>query len=96
VPFDYMPHIGQHDGIHYALGCNGSGVVMMNWLGHGIARKILDGTSDRVNAFDTGTMPTHPLYTGTPWFLPIIGTYYQARDWLDRRRDAPRPMQNRS
>jgi glycine/D-amino acid oxidase-like deaminating enzyme len=96
VPFDYMPHIGQHDGIHYALGCNGSGVVMMNWLGHGIARKILDGTSDRVNAFDTGTMPTHPLYTGTPWFLPIVGTYYQARDWLDRRRDALRPMRNQS
>ena len=96
VPFDYMPHIGQHDGIHYALGCNGSGVVMMNWLGHGIATKILDGTSDPVNAFDTGTMPTHPLYTGTPWFLPFVGTYYQARDWLDRHRDAPRPFQQRS
>ena len=39
VPFDYMPHIGQQDGIHYALGCNGSGVVMMNWLGHRIAQK---------------------------------------------------------
>lgn len=90
VPFDYMPHIGQHDGIHYALGCNGSGVVMMNWLGHGIARKILSGTSDRVNAFDTGTMPTHPLFHGKPWFLPVVGTYYQARDWLDRRRDALR------
>jgi glycine/D-amino acid oxidase-like deaminating enzyme len=85
VPFDYMPHIGQHDGIHYALGCNGSGVVMMNWLGHGIARKILSGTSDRVNAFDTGTMPTHPLFHGKPWFLPVVGTYYQVRDWLDRR-----------
>ena len=88
VPFDYMPHIGQHDGIHYALGCNGSGVVMMNWLGHGIAQKILSGTSERVNAFDTGTMPTHPLFHGKPWFLPVVGTYYQARDWLDRRLDA--------
>jgi glycine/D-amino acid oxidase-like deaminating enzyme len=92
VPFDYLPHIGQHEGIHYALGCNGSGVVMMNWLGHGIAQKILSGTPDRVNAFDTGTMPTHPLFHGRPWFLPVVGTYYQARDWLDRRRDALRPM----
>ena len=88
VPFDYMPHVGEHEGIHYALGCNGSGVVMMNWLGHTIARKILSGRSERVSVFDTGTMPTHPLFHGKPWFLPIVGTYYQARDWLDRRRDA--------
>ena len=88
VPFDYMPHIGEHEGIHYALGCNGSGVVMMNWLGHNIAQKILSGKSERVSVFDTGTMPTHPLFHGKPWFLPIVGTYYQARDWLDRRRDA--------
>jgi glycine/D-amino acid oxidase-like deaminating enzyme len=85
VPFDYLPHIGMHDGIHYALGCNGSGVVMMNWLGHGVARKILEGSRGPINAFDGPPMPTHPLYRGTPWFLPIVGTYYQARDWLDRR-----------
>ena len=65
---------------------------MMNWLGHGIARKILSGTSDRVSAFDTGTMPTHPLFHGKPWFLPVVGTYYQARDWLDR---SPRCMKGR-
>ncbi|MBU8542514.1 MULTISPECIES: NAD(P)/FAD-dependent oxidoreductase [Roseomonadaceae] len=86
VPFDYLPHIGMQDGIHYALGCNGSGVVMMNWLGHGVAQKILANTTEKVNAFDGGPMPTHPLFHGTPWFLPIVGTYYQARDWLDHRR----------
>ena len=63
---------------------------MMNWLGHGIAQKILSGASDCVNVFDTGTMPTHPLFHGKPWFLPIVGTYYQVRDWLDRRLDARR------
>jgi glycine/D-amino acid oxidase-like deaminating enzyme len=90
VPFDFLPHIGEHEGIHYALGCNGSGVVMMNWLGHGIARKILEKPDGPINAFDGGAMPTHPLFHGTPWFLPIVGTYYQARDWLDHRR-AQRP-----
>jgi len=84
VPFDYLPHIGEHDGIHYALGCNGSGVVMMNWLGHGVAHKIL-GTPGPAAAFDIGAMPTHPLYHGAPWFLPAVGTYYQVRDWLERR-----------
>ncbi len=44
--------------------------------------------SRNVNEFDTGTMPTHPLFHGKPWFLPVVGTCYQARDWLDRRRDA--------
>lgn len=86
VSFDYVPHIGQQDGIHYALGCNGSGVVMMNWLGHGIARRILEGGREPVNAFDTGGAPTHPLYQGVPWFVPVVGTYYQVRDWNDRRR----------
>jgi glycine/D-amino acid oxidase-like deaminating enzyme len=91
VPFDYLPHIGKYEGIHYALGCNGSGVMMMNWLGHGIARKILEKPDGPINAFDGGPMPTHPLYHGTPWFLPFVGTYYQARDWLDRRRPPKQP-----
>ncbi|MDO9503338.1 FAD-binding oxidoreductase [Falsiroseomonas sp.] len=89
VPFDYLPHIGEHQGIHYALGCNGSGVVMMNWLGHGVARKILMGSDAPPSAFDRGPMPTHPLYHGTPWFLPVVGTYYQMRDRLDRRATKP-------
>ncbi|WP_426955455.1 NAD(P)/FAD-dependent oxidoreductase [Muricoccus radiodurans] len=89
VPFDYMPHIGEHEGIHYAMGCNGSGVVMMNWLGHSLARKILSGGKEPINAFDAGPMPTHPLYHGTPWFLPVVGTYYQIRDRLDHRPAAP-------
>lgn len=86
VSFDYVPHIGQQDGIHYAMGCNGSGIVMMNWLGHGVARKIIEGGTAPVNAFDTGGAPTHPLYHGVPWFVPVVGTYYQVRDWADRRR----------
>src|SRR3546814_14333794 len=27
--FDRVPHMGERDGIHYAMGCNGSGVVML-------------------------------------------------------------------
>jgi hypothetical protein len=22
-----------------------------------------------------------PLYNGFPWFLPLVGGYYRARDW---------------
>ena len=28
--------------------------------------------------------PDHPLYTGNPWFLPLVGGWYRMRDRLDR------------
>ena len=81
---DEMPHMGKFANMHYALGCNGSGIAMMSYLGHQTARKIA-GRTNRVCAFDTPEFPSHPLYTGNTWFLPWIGRYFRARDWLDRR-----------
>lgn len=81
--FDHMPHIGRHADLHYCAGCNGSGVAMMSYLGHRIARQMA-GTGE-ASAFDGLAFPTRPLYTGRPWFLPVVGRYYRARDWLDRR-----------
>ncbi len=82
---DELPHMGKMDGLHFALGCNGSGVAMMSYLGHQTARKVLS-SSNRICAFDRPEFPTHPLYSGSTWFLPYVGTYFRARDWLDRRR----------
>ena len=81
---DEVPHMGLFEGLHYALGCNGSGVAMMTWLGYQTARKIVGGPN-RINAFDRPTLPSHPLYRGDPWFLPMIGAWFQAKDWIDRR-----------
>ena len=81
--FDYLPHVGTDDGIHYCMGCNGSGVAMMSYLGRQIAQKIL-GTTNRPCAFELIPFPTRPLYRGRPWFLPIIGSWYRFRDYLDR------------
>ncbi|WP_395685059.1 NAD(P)/FAD-dependent oxidoreductase [Aestuariivirga sp.] len=81
---DEMPHMGKFENLHYALGCNGSGIAMMSYLGHQTARKIA-GKSNRVCAFDRPEFPDHPLYTGNTWFLPWIGRYFRTRDWLDRR-----------
>ena len=81
---DEMPHMGKLKGLHYALGCNGSGIAMMSYLGHQTARKILR-SSNRTCAFDGQQFPTHPLYRGNTWFLPLIGAYFRSRDWLDRR-----------
>ncbi len=81
---DALPHMGrQSNGMHYLLGCNGSGVAMMTYLGWQTARKLA-GKSNQPNAFDAGEFPGHPLYSGNPWFLPAIGGWYRVRDAVDR------------
>ncbi len=81
--FDFMPHLGMNEGMHYAVACNGSGVIMQTWLGHQVALKIAGGTN-RVSAFDGLGFPTRPLYGGRPWFLPAVGAWYRLRDRIDR------------
>jgi glycine/D-amino acid oxidase-like deaminating enzyme len=81
--FDGLPHIGVQDGVHYAAGCQGSGVAMATWLGHNVAMKIAGAANERF-ALDGLPFPTRPTYSGNPWFLPIVGSYYQLRDRLDR------------
>lgn len=85
--FDFLPHVGVQDGVHYALGCNGSGVVTMTHLGRCAARQVL-GSANRPSAFSRLPFPTHFGYTGRPWFMPLVGMAYQARDWLDGWRAA--------
>jgi glycine/D-amino acid oxidase-like deaminating enzyme len=80
---DALPHMGRQDGMHYLLGCNGSGVAMMTYLGHQTARKIA-GQVNYECAFDVPEFPDHPLYSGNPWFLPAIGGWYRFRDNFDR------------
>ena len=69
----------QPDGIWYALGCNGSGVALMNYLGHKLALKVL-GDPQGATAFDDIAFKAIPLYNGTPWFLPLMTGYYRAKD----------------
>jgi glycine/D-amino acid oxidase-like deaminating enzyme len=85
--FDFLPKTGSHEGVDYAIGCNGGcGIVMMSWLGRKMAGQIL-GSSNRVSAFRGLEFKTQPFYGGKPWFLPIVGNWYRLRDWWDVRRD---------
>lgn len=76
-----LPGIGQLDGLWYALGCNGSGVALMPYLGHKLALKIL-GDRDGATAFDDIPFKAIPFYDGRPWFLPLMTAWYRGRDWL--------------
>jgi glycine/D-amino acid oxidase-like deaminating enzyme len=84
--FDHLPHIGVQDGIHYAAGCQGSGVAMATWLGHNVALKMA-GAANTVFPLDGLRFPTRPFYDGDPWWvLPILGNWYRLRDRIDQAR----------
>jgi len=86
--FDFLPHMGEAEaGMHYCLGCNGSGVAMMTYLGHQTARKIIGGGNYPITAFEEIELPGQAGYGGTPWFLPLVGGWYRFRDRLDRMLD---------
>jgi glycine/D-amino acid oxidase-like deaminating enzyme len=81
--FDTLPHVGVHDGVHYAMGYCGTGVAMATYLGHKIAQRVL-GSKDAPTAFDGLRFPTRPLYGGHPWFLPLAMFCYGLQDRLGR------------
>lgn len=81
--FDFLPHMGQENGVHYAAGCQGAGLGLMTYLGRQIGLKLL-GLQARPCGFDGNAFPTLPFYYGRPWFLPMVGGYYNLRDRLDR------------
>ena len=84
--FDRLPHMGMaggvHDGVRFAMGCNGSGVAMASYLGHQSALAIL-GRQNRPCPFEELVFPTHALYRGRAWFLPALGLWYRLLDDLD-------------
>jgi glycine/D-amino acid oxidase-like deaminating enzyme len=80
--FDRLPHMGVRGGVHFALGCNGSGVAMASYLGHQVAQKIL-GRQNRPCPFEQLPFPTHFGYRKSTWFLPALGLWYRLLDGLD-------------
>ncbi|WP_376090487.1 NAD(P)/FAD-dependent oxidoreductase [Roseomonas sp. CCTCC AB2023176] len=81
--FDFLPHLGVQDGVHYAAGCQGSGVAMATWLGHRAGLRIA-GADNAPFALADLPFRTMPTYSGRPWFLPVVGGWYRLRDRLDR------------
>jgi len=79
--FDELAHIGQHEGLHYAMGYCGSGVGMASYLGMRLGQQVL-GLSENETGFHRASFQTRPLYTGTPWFLAASVLYYR---WQDGR-----------
>ena len=82
LSFDRIPHLGVHDGLHYALAMNGTGVPMGTHLGHKIALRLL-GSPEGRTAYDDLPFQTRPTYNGNPWFVPWIARWWRFRDRFD-------------
>jgi glycine/D-amino acid oxidase-like deaminating enzyme len=79
--FDELPHLGQKDGIYYAMGYCGSGICLASYLGNRLGLQLL-GREEAGSAFDKPRFQTRPLYSGKPWFLAPSVRYYQMLDRL--------------
>ena len=83
MTFDRMPHIGRLNGVMYAMGCCGSGVVLLHWLGTKAGEWMGGGEAPALAKLRFPLVPAP--YEGRPWFLPVVGEYFRARDRLAAR-----------
>ncbi len=80
-PMDQVPHLMERDGVLYATGFSGSGVVWARWFGMKAAYRVL-GQEGGASAFADRIFQAVPFYSGKPWFLPAIQAWYTMRDRL--------------
>jgi len=77
--FDELMHVGEDDGLHYAMGYCGSGVGLASYLGMRVGQQVL-GLQEGKTPFSDIPFPTRPFYTGRPWFLAPSVLYYSVMD----------------
>ncbi|NQW52768.1 MAG: FAD-dependent oxidoreductase, partial [Rhodospirillales bacterium] len=68
----------------FVVGCNGSGVSMMPFLGNAMGQSIAGRLHGKV-PFAATELPPIPLYSGKPWFLPVIGGAFRTLDYFDEK-----------
>ncbi len=79
-PMDHLPHAGCMRGVYYSMGYCGHGVALATYLGTRLAGVIAGG--GELPDLGGKRFKAIPFFTGFPWFLPFVGGYYRARDWL--------------
>ena len=82
---DMVPRIFTRNGVRYAVGYCGSGVVGARWAGDKTAKQIL-GEASGSSALDFRPPPAVPLFAGKPWFMPAVFGFLTLQDKLARRK----------
>ncbi len=81
--FDQLPHIGEHEGMHFAMGYCGHGVANSLWFGHHLAN-LMRGKQGTL-PFAELPFPARFFYRRHPWFLPLAGGWFKMLDRMERR-----------
>ncbi|PMR66932.1 NAD(P)/FAD-dependent oxidoreductase [Halomonas heilongjiangensis] len=77
---DMLPRIFEKNGVLYATGFCGSGVVWAPWIGMRAAHRLMGESTHARSAFDFRPPAFIPLYRGNPWFMPAIIQGYGLQD----------------
>lgn len=74
--FNHSPHVGVMNGIHFALGYSGGGVVLAPYLGMKAAYQVM-GDPRGETAYSNTPFATKPYFWGRhPWFLSVADRWY--------------------
>jgi hypothetical protein len=57
---------------------------MMPFLGNAMGQSIAGRLQGKV-PFAGTALPPIPLYSGKPWFLPVIGGAFRTLDYIDEK-----------
>jgi glycine/D-amino acid oxidase-like deaminating enzyme len=83
---DMIPRIFSRQGMRYAAGYCGSGVVWARWAGQKAAWQVL-GEARGQSALDFRPPAAVPLFNGKAWFLPVVFAWLTLQDrWAHPRR----------
>lgn len=77
--FDLLPHLGTHEGIHFAVGYCFAGLPMGSHFGRLLAQRILQPGSVK-SVFADQPFKTVPFYQGNNWFVPWMMRYYDLKE----------------
>ncbi|MEN0039993.1 MAG: FAD-binding oxidoreductase [Pseudomonadota bacterium] len=74
--FARIPHVGEHEGAHFAYGYCGNGVALSPWFGHKLALRAL-GDPKGDTAYAKTRLVSRFYHTGSkPWFLQIASPWW--------------------
>jgi glycine/D-amino acid oxidase-like deaminating enzyme len=83
---DFIPHIGEIEGIHFSVGYCGVGVPLGSYLGTRLGHKIL-GSGPELSAtpLDSVKFPTEPIPGMRDLYVRLGTAWLNFRDWWDLR-----------
>ena len=82
--FGHLPHVGEHEGAHYAMGFSGSGTVMAPYLGAKAALQAL-GLPEGETAYSRTPLETRWFHPGgRPHFLQGAEVWFKREDRIQR------------